>query len=213
MTLLSVISVTGVLALPLQDKTQWHADKFSSIPANTLNFTDQGLTVEVKSSAGPLIHTLKSAGDITGMRVTGEFIGLPGFAAKTPQGQKGADDYALRIGLVVPGDKKLSGVKKLFAPEWVKNLYARFATDFGLDHVQFYNVTQDPSQLQKTRTHPGTDLIQENFFALATKPGPFTYDYDFPTPVKTVAIWLSIDGDDTKSAYTVKLKTLELKTK
>lgn len=213
MSLLSALTISGVLALPLQDKTQWHSDKFTSIPENQVSFSDQGMTIDVKSSAGLLIHTLKNPGAITGLKVSGEFIGLPTFTVKTPQGQKGADDYALRIGLVVPGSKKLSGVKKFFAPEWVKNLYARFSTDFGLDHVQFYNVTQDPAQVQKTRTHPGTDLIKENFFALVSKAGAFTYAYDFATPVDTVAIWLSIDGDDTKSTYTVKLNTIELKTK
>jgi hypothetical protein len=115
------------------------------------------------------------------------------------------------VGFVLPGDRKLSGFKKLFAPTWVKNLYSLLPQDQGLDHVHFFNVTQNRQQLGQKRIHPASDLIEEEFFAFISEPGTFAYEYKFQEALRPLALWLSMDGDDTQSDYVVHIESLELK--
>jgi len=202
----------AALVIPTQGMEGWRIEKFSRIPGNEISATINGLLVRVKRSASPLIYPLKSAIKVRGFKVSGEFRGLPRFSDISKQGEKGADDYALRIGLIVPGEKRLSGVKKLLASQWVRHLYSQVPRGSGLDHIHFFNVTQNPSQVGKTREHPASDLMIEDFFALAEKKGPFTYEFTLKQPLEAVAVWISIDGDDTKSEYDVLISNLELVT-
>jgi hypothetical protein len=201
----------AVLAIPTQDKENWQFEQYSKIPANQVSFSSRGMDIQIQKSASPAFYPLPAPKAISGFRIKGEFLGLPRFADKGRQGDKGADDYALRLGFILAGDKKLSGLKKLFAPTWVKNLYQRVPSAYGLDHVHFFNVTQNPQQLGKKRVHPSSDLIQEEFFATVSQPGPFTYEHNFDQPMNTLGLWLSIDGDDSQSDYAVRIETLELK--
>lgn len=203
----------AIIAIPVQEQAAWKQEKYSKIPKNEVTFSKEGLFVRVNKSASPLIYPLLPAKKILGFRVTGEFRGLPKFSSTEAQGQRGSDDYALRVGFVVPGAKRLSGVKKFFAPVWLKNLYSTIPIDTGIDGVRFFNVTQSKKQLDQERTHPSSDLITERFFALAEDGGKFDYSYDFKEPIEAAAIWLSIDGDDTKSKFDVLIQRLEIREK
>ena len=202
----------AALVIPTQGMEGWRIEKFSRIPGNEISATINGLLVRVKRSASPLIYPLKSAIKVKSFKVSGEFRGLPRFSDISKQGEKGADDYALRVGLIIPGEKRLAGVKKLLASQWVRHLYSQVPKGTGLDHIHFFNITQNPSQVGKTREHPASDLMREDFFALAEKKGPFTYEFTLKQPLEAVAVWISIDGDDTKSEYDVLISNLELVT-
>ena len=200
----------GVLAIPLQDPNIWTLEKYSNISKHEVSFQKSGMEIRVKDSASPIFYSLKRKYKITGFKVTGDFKGIPKFKSPTDQGNKNADDYPLRIGLIVPGDKQLNGLKKLFAPEWVTRLYTQIPSDFGLDHVHFFNITQNKNQLGSVRVHPSSALILEEFISLIEKPGVFKIDYHLKEPLSAIGLWLSIDGDDTDSEFTVILSNLEL---
>lgn len=200
----------AVLVIPTQNADKWQIDKYSGIPANQVSFSAAGLEVKVKESSNPMIYPLAPKTQISAFRIAGEFRGLPKFTEPSRQGEKGFDDYPLRVGLILPGDKTLSGVKKLFAPGWVKNLYAKIPEGTGLDHVHFYNITQNPAQVGIARVHPGSDLIQEEFIEKVSAPGPFTIEYKLKKPIEALALWLSIDGDDSKSEYSVLISQFEI---
>ncbi len=200
--------VAAVIALPLQDTGAWKQEKYSKITPSQVSFSPEGMLVRVESSASPLVYPILPAKRISGFRVAGEFQGLP--IIKGAQGQKGFDDYALRIGFVIPGEKKLSGLQKLFAPAWVKNLYASVPAGAGIEGVRFFNVTQTKAQLGQKREHPKFELIREQFFAFTEADGKFDYALWLPEPFEAAAVWVSIDGDDTKSKFSVKLERLEL---
>lgn len=200
----------AVLVIPTKQASLWEQEKYSHIPKNEVSFSERGILIRVIRSASPLIFRLDSTKKVTGFHVRGEFRGLPNFADVGMQGEKGADDYALRVGFVIPGNKRLTGLKKLFAPAWVANLYSKAPDGSGLDRIQFFNVTQNPLQFGQHRVHPLSDLIQEDFFALASKVGAFDYDYVFKQPLEVSAVWISIDGDDTKSIFDVTISSIEL---
>ncbi len=200
----------ATLVVPTTHLNAWKSEKFSNVPKNETTVSPQGLLIRVNSSAGPLIYPLKSKIEILGFKVRGEFKGLPNMTNPSLQGETGFDDYALRLGFVLPGDKKLSGFKKLIAAQWVKNLYEQVKGEAGIDSVHFFNVTQNPKKVGQIRTHPGSDLFKEEFFVEVKKSGPFEYDLQFKKPIEAIAVWLSIDGDDTKSVYDVLISSLEL---
>ncbi len=201
----------AAMVLPTTNLTDWKIEQFSRVPKNEVTASAKGLLIRINGSAGPLIYPLKAKAKISGFKITGEFFGLPKFTNPLLQGEKGFDDYPLRLGFVIPGEKKLSGLKKMVAAQWVKNLYTQVKDGTGINSVHFFNVTQNPQQVGKTRTHPASDLFQETFFAEVKLSGPFAYDFQFKEPLETIAIWLSIDGDDTKSTFDVLISGLELK--
>lgn len=201
----------GVFIIPTHATEKWKVQKYKNIPSNEVEFSRQGISIQVKKSASPLIYPMDGQNRISGFKIEGEFYGLPSFKDPKKQGEKGQDDYPLRVGFIIPGEKKLTGLKRFLAPQWVKDLYAGMPSGIGLDHILFFNVTQNPDQLNRQRTHPSSDLIQEKFIGVVSKPGKFNIDYTFDKPIDAVALWVSIDGDDTKSEYRVVISNLEVK--
>jgi len=204
--------VFAALVIPTGDLSLWKVESFSHSKRNEVSFSEKGLLIKVRSSAGPIFYPLKTKVKVRGFKVTGSFNGLPKFQDPIRQGEKGYDDFPLRIGLVVPGEKRLSRVKKMFASDWVKRIYDQIPNGTGLDHVQFFNVSQSRALLGKSRTHPSSDLLREEFFVLAEHSGPFEYDYQFKEPIEAIALWISVDGDDTKSDFDVLISGLSLST-
>ncbi len=183
---------------------------YSKIKSNTISVVDQGMLIHVDHSASPLFYPMESAPNISGFKIRGEFRGLPVLSDRSKQGHKNFDDYPLRVGFVVRGEKKLSGLKKFFAPSWIKGLYSQIPTGFGLDHVQFYNFTQNENQVGQSRIHPSSELIKEDFISFVKASGPFSLIHKFSVPLQVIALWISIDGDDTHSKFEVLISSLEL---
>ena len=200
----------AAIVIPTNNLNNWKIEQFSSIPKNEITISSRGLLIKVHNSAGPLIFPFKSKSKISGFKIVGEFMGLPKFMNPLLQGEKGFDDYPLRVGFVVPGKRKLSGIKKMFAAQWVKHLYEQVPDEAGLDSVRFFNVTQNSKQLDQERTHPNSDLLYEYFFVEVKSVGLFTYEFKFKQPIEVVAVWISIDGDDTKSKFEVLISSIEL---
>jgi hypothetical protein len=200
----------GVLALPVHDLPSWQQEAFSKKSSNVFSVEKGALLVTVKKSASPLFFKLSEAKKITGFKATGEFKGLPVFKNLSLQGKKGNDDYPLRLGFVVPGKKTLSGLYKFIAAQWVKRIYNLIPEGTGLDRIEFFNVSQNAAELGVKRTHYSSDLLKETIVAVQKKSGPFSVEHTFASPIDTLAIWLSIDGDDTLSDYEVSLSAIEL---
>jgi hypothetical protein len=202
----------ALLAVPVNQLESWKMEVYSSIPANKATVEAQSLQIKVQKSASPLIYPLKNEVKVSAFKIAGEFKSLPIFKDVTRQGEKGFDDFPLRLGIIVPGEKKLSGLKRLFAPSWVKNLYRQLPEGQGLDHISFFDVTQNPQLVGTSRVHPSSELIMESFIHLVKSPGPFEISYTLKKPISAAAIWLSVDGDDTQSEFTVIVSKIELQT-
>lgn len=203
-------SLLALLVIPTNSPSKWNTDPYSGSPSNQVRFSDKGIEVQVDKSSGPLYYLLDGTKKASGFHISGTFHGLPVLKDKSKQGEPHFDDYALRIGFVVPGSKTLSGIKRIFAPKWIRNLFDKVPSGSGIDHVQFYVVTQNPQQLGKSRPHPASDLLIEDFFALKEQPGDFDYNVQFAAPIDTSAIWISIDGNQTKSKFDVLIRDFVL---
>lgn len=198
------------ISIPLNNKAQWIELAFASIAANTVSYTNHGLTIAVDDSASPLIHPLSQVVKVNRVRVQGTVAGGLNLPMPESQGQKGFDDYRFRLGLVEAGSKTLSIWQKPFAAKWIKQLFALAPEGSGVNKIEFFNVPEAASMTGNKRAHPASDLLIETVLDPADAQGNINIDLALSTPITTLALWISSDGDDTQSQYTINISKIEL---
>ena len=206
--ILAAIFLTHSLSLAetvIFDKPKWSVLAFNKIPQNQVTFTEGQLEVKVDKSAGPLVYKLDAPLLVSDFVLKGELSG-----AKIPEKSSFDEDSVLRFGLVVTGDKKLTAAKRLFAADWIIKLFSLAPKGTGLDKIYFFNSTDREGLVGKNRPHPKSELISEEVIKVIDRQGQFEISHNLAKPLEAAAIWLSIDGDDTKSAFTIKLKEINL---
>jgi hypothetical protein len=156
----------------------------------------------------PLTNELR----VTEMRVRGKISGSlnvpPG-----KQGQKGFDDFALRVGLVEPGTRTLSWWEKRTAADWVKKLFALAPPGKGISKIQFFNVGMNAAQLGRNQMYSSDGLMEQTVVAAPDADGYFAFTNRFAEPLNIIAVWISSDGDDTHSSFAVTLNKVEFTTR
>lgn len=211
--LVSAIYSTNLYAaeVPLDlDRPNWQTLEYKGIPANTVRQTDDVVKIGVNASASPLIYVFDQPQSLKQIQVKGEIIGnLPGIPNELKQGEQGADDFAFRIGLVIAGTKRLNFAQKLIAADWVTTLYDLAPEGEGIDHVQFLNLANPGTTTWNQRVHPlSKGLFVETIVNKIHPNENFELNYTLPEATRVLALWISSDGDDTASSYTVKLNNI-----
>ncbi len=199
----------AAFALPVQQMSGWQLLQYNKIEPNQVSFSQQGMNVQVIESASPLIYPLDNPLLVRRIDVSGSLSDLLSLDAEK-QGLKNHDDFTLKIGLVVDGDKTLNRLQKLLSPNWVKTLFELAPEGSGVDNIYFLNAVQTSTRLGQQRQHPASDLIYENNVWLLDKTGDFSLSYTLDDPRKVIAVWISIDGDDSRSNYSTLIKSLSL---
>ncbi len=190
---------------------QWHSLEYSSIPSHEVTFASDHIQIKVRSSASPLIYPMKDNPLLVKqVSIKGVVSQLLNISPAEKQGEKGLDDFNLRVGLVLLGAKRLEWYQKLTAADWIKQMFALAPKDQGIDHVYFLNGVLSPSLVNKKRTHPLSKYIKEHYVWLMNQSGVFDYTYTLEQPRKTVALWISVDGDDTGSNFDLKINNITL---
>lgn len=194
--------------IPLGNPAAWQDLTFSKIPKNTVDHHNNGITVNVASSASPLIYPFPTSQMVSRVKVEIEIQG--DIRGEPPEGTVEEDSY-LRLGLVMKGSRRLNFFERTIAPNWVKKLFSLAPPGQGVEKIVFFNVARSASVIGKSRTHPSSDLMEERIVWLR-KPTDtkLSLEHILPTPVEAAALWLSIDGDDTKSTYKVTLQKIAL---
>lgn len=211
-TIFTVAARSETFSLPLTKTNDWQFLSYRKIPPNTFRATPEGLEIGITNSAAPAVLPLKDFPQVTELRVTGKISGslkLP----STKQGKKGFDDYTVRVGLVESGARTFSWRERHFGPDWVNRLFALAPDGTGIRQISFFNVGTEPSQIGVTRQHPLSELLEETVVAVPDASGQFSFVKKFSDPIKTLAVWISCDGDDTKSSFAVTLTKIELLSK
>lgn len=197
------------LGIPLNDQSKWQVLQYSRIPPHKVQFTKAGLEMQVERSAMPLVHPLDKPIATKRIRVRGRVEGTLDIPAGK-QGEERYDDYVFRVGLVEPGKRTLGSIQRRFVAEWVRKLYELAPPGSGISGIQFFNVGMDKAHIGRKRQHPLSDLIREEVVALPRADGRFDFEHTLAQPLQTIAVWLSSDGDDTKSTFTVRVEAIEL---
>ncbi|MCB0341800.1 MAG: hypothetical protein KDD59_06105 [Bdellovibrionales bacterium] len=203
----------SVLAIPLQSSNGWQNLTYRKIPANKVVFDSEGLTIDVDKSASPLIYPLEKALAVNAVEVKLKIEGDLKFKQKMRQGQKKADDFRFRLGLVLKGENRLNFFQKAIAADWIKKLYSLAPEGVGIDKIYFLNLVDQTDLIGNTRQHPLSELISENMqwsIEHNESTEPFALKAKLDGPHDVLAIWLSSDGDDTLSKYKVNVKSISL---
>ncbi|MBL7184964.1 MAG: hypothetical protein ISS70_01450 [Phycisphaerae bacterium] len=189
----------------------WKIVRFKNVPANKWESDEDGLHVRVQHSADLLTYCLSEETQVRRILVEGLVTGLPVIPKGKVQGDKKADDFAIRFGLVVSGTRKLSKTQRFFASELAKRLSELAPKSKGIDHVLFLNLANDPPPKWRKRTHSlGKGVIREQIACVRNGPGEFTMDVRFEEPLKVLALCIVSDGDHTESRYQVTLREVQL---
>lgn len=196
--------LAAALIVPTDSLDGWTQLKFNKIPANQVSTETGQIKIVVKSSASPLVYRLPKIETIESFNFE---MSAEGQLPKDATGNFG-EDFVFRLGLVATGEKTLSRLQRLIAADWVKKLFDLSPAGVGLDKIYFYNVAQSNTSVGLSRPHPKTELMSEFIFAGLNAENK--YEHRLEKPVKVAAIWLSTDGDDTSSSYSLTLKSLKL---
>lgn len=198
------------LVVPLQLGSGWKALEYSRIPANRV-FNENGrLVVDVSKSAGPLVFPFESRIHPSGFKVSGHLDKLIEIPKEAKQGDSKNDDFQLRVGFVLEGKKRPGFFEGMFAPRWLKALFKMGQNFEGIDYVQFYDLASAPVAWSE-RVHPLNEYLREKVVGKFEKAGGFSFDIRETVPKRALGLWLSSDGDDTKSTYRMTIHSLEVK--
>lgn len=204
------LALLAVVALPLSGD-RWHALQYAGKTPNEITFSEQELRISVKGSASPLFYRFEDRLNLRSVSVKGNLSALPQLPAEKNEGEKGADDLALRFGIVLEGDKKIGWLERLFAPAWLKQLTA-VLVDQPFGGVHFLTLSQTQA-VGTTRHHPTSPYLEEEVVKKVERPGPFSFEHIFAKAPRTIGLWLQSDGDDTHSSFDLSLHSIILTTK
>ncbi len=197
----------GVLVIPVKSPLGWEVLSYKNIKANTVTWSEQGMEISVKSSASPVIYPLSTHQRIKKINFKGTVRGVLKFPTGLEQGEKGADDFVLRVGLVLPGKTRLGWFERKIAPDWVLKLQSLAPKNAGIEKVLFLNLSSQTLRW-KEREHPLSKYFVERIVGLATP--EFSIEEIFEGPIDVAALWISIDGDDSKQSFEVNLSDIRL---
>ncbi|MCB0422601.1 MAG: hypothetical protein KDD61_16485, partial [Bdellovibrionales bacterium] len=82
----------------------------------------------------------------------------------------------------------------------------------GIDKIYFFNLVDQEALKGSERQHPLSEYIHEKNVWFQNEEGPFEFTHTLNKPLKILAIWISIDGDDTKSSFETSLSEIKLET-
>lgn len=198
-----------LLVVPLSSDRGWQVLTYRGIPAHDVRFSDAALTIKVARSAAPVIYPLPAPISVRSVRAHGRLSGTLNLSPGQ-QGQPGFDDYALRLGLVEVGQRRPGFLERRFAPPWMRKLFSLAPPGAGISRIQFFNLGVRQDQLGQHRRHPLSELLHERIVAVPGPDGRFELRGQLDSAVEVCAIWISADGDDTQSTFTLTIERIEL---
>jgi len=196
--------------VPVGELAAWKTLAFRNIAANTVTVNDEGLHIVVRKSASPLVYKLDAPLTVTGVTVEANWAGALKLPENTVQGEDGADDFVLKLGVVEAGDRKLNWLQRRIAADWLQQLFKLAPAGTGVRRINFLSTTQQQALVGSARVHPLNDLLYETRVTYLPSPGEFTMTYRFPEPVDVLGLWISADGDDTASNFDLQIRRITL---
>ena len=210
---LSLLSLQAVaLDVPVDDLGPWTVLSFNNIRPNEVSVADGALHIKVRGSASPLIYKFDEPTRITGVTVIASWNGELRIPAGATEGDENADDFVLKFGIVEAGDRRLNWFQRRIAADWIKQLFKLAPKDSGVNRINFLSTTQQQERLGASRMHPLSDLLYETPVLYLDTPGPFVMTHEFPEPVESLGLWVSVDGDNTGSNFDLRLERITLRT-
>jgi len=205
-------SAAAATEIPVSDLQRWTALSYRSIPANSASVEDGNLHISVNESASPLVYKLDEPLAVISLVVKARWSGKLNIPQGAVQGEAGADDFILKLGIVEAGDRTLNWLQRRIAANWIQQLFKLAPKGTGVERINFLSTTQQQKLLGSRRTHPLNDLLYETRVTFLESPGEFEMVYQFEGPVVVLGLWISSDGDDTGSSFDLTVERITLNT-
>ncbi len=190
------------------EQSKWTELMYSKIPTNKVEYGEKSIKVIVDSSASPLVYKFDQPKDISEFEVN---LSINGELNESDKKADFEEDSYFRLGMVVVGDNHLGVMGRMFAPKWVQQLFKLAPEGSGLDKIYFYNLSKDKNLVNKDRISPQSKYIYEKIIDAKTEKNEQKFNYKLDKSLKTAAIWISVDGDNTKSKFTTEIKSINLR--
>lgn len=201
------MGATNAISIPLTNVSGWHPlDAVANRPGSAL-FGTNGLRLNVNADGVSMVHMLPRQITVSGLRVVGRLSGQMKNTAKGKTDDRPKDFY-LRIGLIEPGQRRLSWLKRMLAPDWVEEMEALVPKTVGLGRITFHSFGSDPGK--NGRTWKGKFGIRDRQLGTLVDGTEFNATVAIPEGAPVMAIWVFADGDGTDSRFQVQLQRLEL---
>lgn len=207
-----IMGSTTVLArdlvlIPAQNlEAKWLRLSYSKIPPTEYKFSETKLSIHVNKSASPFLYPFEKPAKLKNLRVKGVLL-------KVPIMKPGKDDFVLRVGPAVEGQKQLNALQRIFAPKWITELdnLAR-SQERKLGHLELSVVGQKSTPSNwKQRLHPDTDLIKEEVALEIDGIGPFELQRGYSESLPpSLGLWLGSDGDNSDAQFSLRIDELML---
>ncbi len=207
---LELAAGSAMISIPLDDAKNWVQLTYRGIRPNGVEFDRGSIRISIDRSASPLIYRLDQPVHLTGFALEGSWHGRLQIPNGAIQGVNSADDFVMKFGIVVAGNKRLNWFQKRIAAPWILRLYELAPDGDGISNIRFYSTTQQLELLGTSRNHPLSDLIYEERVLHLDSSGSFKLSKSFDEPTETLALWISSDGDDTGSAFEVTIDNITL---
>lgn len=186
--------------------------KYGGIDSHHFINKNDSLVVKVNDSANPMIYKFDQAKYLSEIELKVKITGKLTLKDKK-QGEEKNDDFRFRLGLVFEGDNTISGFQKMFAPEWLKELFKLGEGYRGVDKIQFYTTYQDQSLKDTARDHYFSEYLKEIHNLHLDEKGMLNQKITPESDKKCLGFWIAIDGDDTDSKFTTEIIKIEYKEK
>jgi hypothetical protein len=204
--------VASSIDVPLADPERWTAVEFRGIPPNAVEIADDALHIAVRRSAGPLVQRMDTPINVTGITVEARWTGELRLPPGVKQGEAGADDFVLRLGLIEAGARRLNWWERHTAKPWVRALFELAPPGAGVNGIRFVSTTQQPDMIGSRRAHPLSEMLEERRVRHLDGPSAFTLSARFDKPIETLGLWVAADGDDTGSSFDLYIERVTLHT-
>ena len=206
------LSLWAVMAIPVTTPgPDWHPYKYNNIKNNRIQHTQEALEIHVDQSASPLIYPFDRPIVVHGFSLEADLIGSPPKIPKDKQqGEKGFDDFVLRLGFIIKGENRLSFAQRWLAPQWLVDMEALLSNGMGIKEISFMTTCLQKANLGKKRQHSFNKKLKEHCIFHLEKEGPFQLNHNFKKPLTSLGLWISSDGDDTKSRFQLRIKSLNI---
>lgn len=189
------------IVLPFE-KSKWIEINMDKTPPNKVQYKAAAINVAVNSSASLLVYKFDQPTDLSSFEINMNINGK-----LNPTKDAFEEDSYMRFGFVVLGDHQMGAMGKMFAPKWVLQLFELAPEGKGLEKIYFYNMAENKDLIGQERVSPLSKHMLEKVISGRES----IFKYSLPKPVKTVAVWLNIDGDDTKSKFSTEITGIKVK--
>lgn len=184
----------------------WKEIKLNKSEPNKFEYGEK-LKIIVKKTNSPVVFKFDEVQELSSLDFEASVEG----EIKASENQSDFDeDSYLQFGFVVVGDNHLGAMGKLFAPKWVSEVFALAPQGQGLDKVYFYNVASRKDLVNKERQNPKSKYMYETIISTKDDLGKMV-SFTLPKKLKTTALWIGAEGDQTESEFTTTVNKVILR--